>query len=67
MTKPAKKWRVGETGSSDVDSAPPYTSQNKAYEAVRAFTDDGVPATIWHYEGGRWWLYERIGADGEAE
>jgi hypothetical protein len=61
---PAKKWRVGETGKSDLDSARPYSSQNKAYEAVRA---GGVPATVWHYESarGNWVLYERLDADGD--
>ena len=57
---PAKKWRVyGARGLSE-----DYRSQRAAYDAVNTINRLGSKATVYHWENGRWVLYERLGPDG---
>ena len=51
---PAKKWRVMPDDGDYVS----YTSERKAYDAVRAINDGG------YGKKGRWVLWERLGPDG---
>ena len=56
---PSRRWRV-VTADSTVD----YTSEKKAYGAVNSLAAIGTAAlglriTVYHWEDGRWGLYER--------
>jgi hypothetical protein len=63
---PAKKWRTGKTDAAYAfTAAESYSSEVKAFAKVRALTDAGEAATVWHFENGRWWTFEKIGADGQ--
>ena len=61
---PAKKWRVAETGTPR-DEAAPYPSQTKAYEAVHAITAARRPVTVWRFQNGRWWTWEKLNSSGQ--
>jgi hypothetical protein len=59
---PSKPWRVYGARGISVD----YRSQRAAYEAVKSITNAGVTARVWHWEDGRWVLFEKIAASGEG-
>lgn len=56
--KPAKPWRV--YGGASLTFSEDYRSQIAAYEAVQELTGPGHAATVYHWEDGRWVLYEVI-------
>ena len=56
-SKPSKPWRVnGGSGTSTFD----FRSQRAAYDHVKAIIRAGHKARIYHWEDGRWALYEKI-------
>jgi hypothetical protein len=64
---PAKKWRTGKTDVAYAfEEAQSFTSEAKAYAAVRGLTGAGHAATVWHFEGHYWQTFEKIGADGQS-
>ena len=58
-----KPWRIDIDG----EAAEHLTSQDRAYEAVRWWTDRGHPVTVMHWEDRQWRLYERIDAAPKPE
>lgn len=60
--KPSKPWRVEAYAPELV--AKTFRGQSAAYEHVQAHLADGWRASVWHWEEGRWCLYERLEPDG---
>jgi hypothetical protein len=59
--QPSKPWRVrGPNLPED------FRSQKAAYEAVQELNGWGHVATVYHFEDGRWVLYERVEPSGES-
>lgn len=52
--KPSKPWRVTAADGVSAD----YTSEPKAYATVRQVIAATGSATVWHWEGSRWILWD---------
>lgn len=62
---PRKKWRVHDRDENGGPDNPVTVGSEKAafQEVARAINGKGHEAWVYHFEGGRWQLYEKLPAD----